>query len=141
MPRPPWYKDGLQFSCTCSGHCCSGAPGYVWVNSEEIAALAAELGMTPNAFGKKYLRSVNGRISLIEKPDYDCVFLEDKKCTVYNARPVQCRTYPFWPEIMESKQAWKRESAECPGINQGFKHTMEAIRGQLKATTDAEEAP
>lgn len=40
-----------------------------------------------------------------------CVFLEPdgKQCSIYEARPVQCRTYPFWPTIMESMQSWDSE--------------------------------
>ena len=37
----PWYHEGLSFTCSQCGDCCTGAPGYVWVNNEEIAALAA----------------------------------------------------------------------------------------------------
>ena len=39
----PWFKDGLRFKCTQCGDCCTGAPGYVWVNQEEIEALAREV--------------------------------------------------------------------------------------------------
>ena len=36
----PWYTDGLRFRCTRCGHCCTGAPGYVWVEDEELRAIA-----------------------------------------------------------------------------------------------------
>src|SRR5262245_5936131 len=91
----PWYKDGLRFKCTGCGDCCSGAPGFVWVNGDEIAALAAEVEMTVEAFERKYVRVVGVRKSLKERSKtYDCVFLdaETRKCTVYKARPLQCRT-------------------------------------------------
>ena len=55
-------------------------------------------------------------MSLIEKINYDCVFW-DNGCTVYQARPVQCITYPFWPVIIESELRWNKESNNCPGIN------------------------
>jgi hypothetical protein len=48
MDEHPWYKDGLRFTCTGCGDCCTGAPGYVWVNKEEIEALAAETNNTPD---------------------------------------------------------------------------------------------
>ena len=38
-----WYKDGLQFTCSQCGDCCTGAPGFVWVNGDEIRALAVEV--------------------------------------------------------------------------------------------------
>ena len=38
-----------------------------------------------------------------------CVFLNDQKCRIYEARPVQCSTYPFWPNLLESEAAWDEE--------------------------------
>ncbi len=97
MPQP-WFKDGLQFTCSQCGDCCTGSPGYVWVVKEEIAAMAAEVGLSVDAFEKKYVRKVGLRKSLLEYSNGDCVFFDAKsrKCTVYNARPKQCRTWPFW---------------------------------------------
>src|SRR5262245_24912135 len=99
----PWYRDGLKFECTRCGHCCTGAPGYVWVNGEEIARLAEYRGQTVEQFSKAYVRRVGQRHSLIEKPGGDCIFWEKETgCTVYAARPVQCQTWPFCPEHVES---------------------------------------
>jgi len=36
----PWYRDGLSFSCTQCGNCCSGPEGYVWVDEEELVQIA-----------------------------------------------------------------------------------------------------
>ena len=92
--QSPWYREGLSFECTRCGDCCRG-PGYVWVNREEIANLASFLELTPEAFGRRYLRRVERRLSLIDNDDGDCIFWENG-CTVYSARPTQCRTFPFW---------------------------------------------
>jgi Fe-S-cluster containining protein len=33
-----------------------------------------------------------------------CIFLdENNKCKIYEARPMQCLSYPFWPNIMASR--------------------------------------
>jgi len=37
-------------------------------------------------------------LSLKEKHNHDCIFLESTGCRVYPARPAQCRTYPFWEQ-------------------------------------------
>ena len=63
----PWYEKGLNFKCTECGQCCSGAPGYVWVNQEEIADMANYLNLSVQEFSSKYLRKVDGRWSLTEK--------------------------------------------------------------------------
>jgi hypothetical protein len=61
-----WYAGGLRFQCTQCGDCCSGGEGYVWVNQEEIDAMAARVGMTPVAFEERYVKRVGVRRSLKE---------------------------------------------------------------------------
>jgi uncharacterized protein len=129
----PWYKDGLRFKCTGCGDCCTGAPGFVWVNKEEIAALAAEVGMTEEAFEKKYVREVGVRKTLKErKKSYDCVFLdaETRKCTVYNARPRQCRTWPFWDSNVRTPETWAATCEACPGSGTGRLYQLGEIEEQ-----------
>ncbi len=125
----PWYEDGLAFECTRCGACCTGAPGYVWVDAEEIGALAAFRGETVDQFSRKYVRQVGARLSLIEKPGGDCVFWDRKSgCTVYPARPVQCRTWPFWSENIETPEAWNEVTGVCPGSGRGRLFSVEEIQ-------------
>ncbi|MBA20067.1 MAG: YkgJ family cysteine cluster protein [Planctomycetota bacterium] len=126
MSSKPWYREGLSFSCTRCGDCCTGVPGYVWVEPTEIEALAKHLGLSVDSFGERYLRKVGRRYSLIEKPGGDCVFF-DKGCSVYPARPTQCRTFPFWRSNLKSERAWDEIADECPGIGQGKLFPVEEI--------------
>jgi Fe-S-cluster containining protein len=129
----PWYKDGLQFQCTGCGDCCTGAPGYVWVNKEEITALAAEVGLDVPEFEKLYVRKIGARKSLKElKKSYDCVFLDadTRKCRVYAARPRQCRTWPFWDSNIRTPEAWAHTCEVCPGSGTGKLHQLEVIEEQ-----------
>ncbi len=132
-PEEPWYKDGLRFQCTGCGDCCTGAPGYVWVNADEIAAMAAVVEMDVEAFERKYVRQIGVRKSLKErKRTYDCVFLdaETRKCTVYSARPRQCRTWPFWDSNLRSPEAWAHTCEVCPGSGKGKLYQLETIEKQ-----------
>jgi hypothetical protein len=130
----PWYKDGLRFTCTQCGDCCSGAPGYVWVNNEEIAALAALVGMSADAFEDEYVRQVGIRKSLKEFPNGDCIFLDPAKrgCTVYDARPRQCRTWPFWDSNLKGPADWAHTCSVCPGSGKGKLYQLEQIEEQRK---------
>ena len=74
QPKSPWYRDGLAFTCTRCGDCCTGAPGYVWVTIEEMRRLAEFRGETVEAFAERFVRLVDDRFSLIEKPGGDCIF-------------------------------------------------------------------
>jgi uncharacterized protein len=128
----PWYKDGLRFECTGCGDCCSGAPGFVWVNKEEIAALAAEMDLSEAEFESRYVREIGVRKSLKELKNYDCVFLDTKtrKCKVYNARPRQCRTWPFWVSTVRSPETWAATCQVCPGSGTGRLYQLGEIETQ-----------
>ncbi len=140
-PKRPWYADGLAFECTGCGGCCSGpGEGYVWVTSDEIAAMAEHLGMTVDAFTDAYTRRIGRRVSLIEAPDKDCIFLEPagadghRGCRIYPVRPTQCQTWPFWPSNLRGPGAWALAQARCPGINRGPLHSLEHIEREKSRT-------
>lgn len=117
----PWYKEGLKFQCTGCGQCCTGTPGYVWVNEEEMEAIAKLLEISVEVFKRKYVRQRDNRYSLIERKSwdnqYDCIFLKDKKCTIYQARPNQCRTFPWWKHNLNTEESWKLAALGCEGIH------------------------
>jgi Fe-S-cluster containining protein len=133
--QEPWYKDGLQFTCSQCGDCCTGGPGYVWLRDEDIEVLAAKLHMEVDAFERKYVRRVGVGRSLVEYPDGDCVFFDPRQrnCTVYDARPLQCRTWPFWGSNLESPLAWKHTCQKCPGSGQGQFFSLEEIEARAAA--------
>lgn len=130
----PWYRDGLQFECTQCGQCCSGEPGYVWVDQEEISAMASEMGLSVKQFEHEFIRKVGTQKSLKEYPDGDCILLEPERrtCMVYGARPIQCRTWPFWDSTIESKKAWKETCEECPGAGKGRLYSFDEIEIERK---------
>ena len=138
MSQTPWYRDGLAFECTRCGSCCTGAPGYVWVDEHEIGRLAEALGRSLDEFGAGYLRRVGDRLSLIERPGGDCIFWDRTAgCTVYESRPTQCRTWPFWPENLESPAAWRGAAAGCPGIGRGPHFDVVQIERAASLSADA----
>lgn len=132
--KEPWYADGLKFECTQCGRCCGGAPGFVWVNATEIAAMAEEHGVTPTEFEAEYVRKVGVRKSLREFDNGDCVFLHPEKrtCTLYNSRPRQCRTWPFWDSNLNTPEDWAHTCEVCPGAGKGKLYSLDVIETQRK---------
>lgn len=127
----PWFRDGLRFECTQCGRCCGGSPGYVWVTDGEVEALAGRLGLAEAEFRRRYTRRVAGLgTSLTETDDFDCAFLDrdTERCTVYEDRPRQCRTYPFWGKVVASPTTWELEAEFCPGMNCGRGWDLTQIR-------------
>jgi len=131
----PWYHEGLQFTCTGCGDCCSGSPGFVWVTAEEIEVMAKAIDTTVDEFEKIYIRKIGIRKSLKELPNYDCVFLDEKtrKCELYDARPTQCKTWPFWGSNLRTPADWERTCQECPGSGSGKLYGLESIEEQRAA--------
>ncbi len=134
---------GLRFACTMCGNCCTGPSGYVLLSDEEGAAIAGLLGMSVEAFTAQYTHETMLGRSLNEKESafgLDCVFLDREKvpgkavCGIYEARPSQCRTWPFWPANVRSPQTWARAAQTCPGMNTGPLHSPDFIRLTIEAT-------
>lgn len=127
-----WYRGGLAFECTGCGRCCSGPQsGYVWVEDLEIERMASQIGVSDiDAFERRFIRNVGNRRSLVEYSDGDCIFLDPdtRHCLVYEARPMQCRTWPFWPSHLKSPSDWGQAAAACPGCNQGRLYSLQEIR-------------
>jgi uncharacterized protein len=116
-----WYAQGLTFECAQCARCCSGAPGYVWVTLDDIRQSAAHLRLSIDDFTRRYIRKIGQRYALTEKFNYDCTFLTrdaagKSGCLIYPVRPMQCRTWPFWNENLQSPDHWRRAAGKCPGI-------------------------
>lgn len=133
MDEKPWFSNGLRFRCTGCGDCCTGAPGFVWVNREEIAGLASRLRLDVAEFETRYVRKVGIRKSLVEYANGDCVFFDPntRGCTVYEDRPRQCRTWPFWESNVASEEAWQHTCEVCPGSGKGKLHAVEHVLHQI----------
>jgi uncharacterized protein len=116
----PWYKDGLKFTCTQCGNCCTGPPGFVWVNDAEVAAIAEHRGEPVEEVLAVFTRLVSGDRTLRERDNGDCVFLgADRRCTVYPVRPRKCRTWTFWESNLKTPEDWQDTCAVCPGSGHG----------------------
>ncbi|MHC4398790.1 MAG: YkgJ family cysteine cluster protein [Planctomycetota bacterium] len=121
MSQTPWYREGLRFQCTGCGHCCTGEPGHVYVVKAEIEGLAAALGVDVTQFEQQFVRRVGRRKSLVELLNGDCVLFDraTRRCRVYEQRPRQCRTWPFWRSNVETPAAWDETCRTCPGSGRG----------------------
>ena len=136
MSYPPFYAAGLRFSCTRCSSCCRKESGFVYLSENDLSRLANELRMDYTAFITTWCRWVpfsrgRDRLSLREKSNFDCIFWSDG-CTVYLARPLQCRSFPFWDSVLCSPGTWESAGKDCPGINTGDMHDMDEITNFLR---------
>ncbi len=152
----PWYEDGLNFSCTGCGKCCK-VDGDVWLAPEEVPPIAKHLGLDLSEFRSNYVKAEitpsdgNEEESwmCLKRDEGACVFLgEDNRCSIYDHRPIQCRTYPFWPSLLSDEEAWLDEAVlpdEIP-ISEGSsdRHWSAELGGcegiAITTTNDGEES-
>jgi len=130
------YKKGIRFKCQGSGNCCvsRGSYGFVYLSDIDLKRFSKYFKISIKKFKEKYCQITDGFYHLSEKYELDgnCIFLKDKKCSVYNSRPTQCRTWPFWNENMNAK-VWNEDIAiNCPGIGKGKLIKSKTIERFLK---------
>ena len=88
--------SGFDFSfdeskcASCGGKCCVGESGYI------------------------FLFKVGTKFSIKEKPyenGFACVFFDEKNknCGVYEFRPSQCRSFPFWEHFKDNFDELEQE--------------------------------
>ena len=129
----PWYAEGLRFACRPDcGRCCTrhGEYDYVYLERDDVARLAAHFEMPVAQFRKLRTRRDDGH-TILRMNGPACPFLEGSRCSVYDARPAQCRTFPFWPENLKTRARWEELADFCPGVGAGDTLPLHVIREQM----------
>ncbi|HEV8147582.1 MAG TPA: YkgJ family cysteine cluster protein [Bryobacteraceae bacterium] len=109
----------LRFECQRGCVNCCDQDGFVYLNEDDLKRAAKFVGLSARAFEKRYVYRTAHQMRFRKPPDRQCPFLIGGGCSIHPAKPTQCRTFPFWPEIVEKRDAWKRTSQFCPGIGKG----------------------
>lgn len=138
-----WWEEGIRFECQGSGNCClsRGQYGYVYLTQTDRKKMSESLGLTLQDFTKKYCEFSDGLFHLKnDSESEECLFLKKNRCTVYSARPTQCKTWPFWPENMNAKSWNKEVKSFCPGVGKGpivpASQIREALNEQVLSETE-----
>jgi Fe-S-cluster containining protein len=113
-------EEGLRFECQPGCTRCCDTHGYVYLTEDDLARIAAFAGMAPADFEAKYVFRTKHLLRLRKPRRSQCYFLTEDGCRVHPVKPVQCRVYPFWPELVAHRDLWEYEGRrKCPGIGKG----------------------
>src|ERR1700743_3544691 len=130
----------LRFTCQPGCINCCDQDGYVYLSEDDLKRAAKFVGMSAKAFEAKYVYRTRHQRRFRKPPEKQCPFLEEGGCSIHPAKPTQCRTFPFWPELVENTLAWKRTARYCPGIGKGplihIGTALERAEEQRKAYPD-----
>ena len=130
------FSKGIRFQCQGSSNCCvsRGSYGFVYLSKKDILRLSKHTDLEVKDFINLYCDKTDGFVHFKErKKNGKCQFLEKKRCSIYVARPTQCRTWPFWSENMKIKKWNKEIKLFCPGIDKGKLFKPSEIEKKIEA--------
>jgi Fe-S-cluster containining protein len=151
-----WFdEEPVRFECTQCGACCTGSSGFVLFSRKEGERIANRLGISYAEFHDRYTHETPAGRSLREsvvidehgRTMHDCIFLDRQAlpgrliCSLYEDRPTQCRTFPYWPENVSSRRAWRAVARACEGIGRGNFVPSSEIRIQRATQEQARRDP
>lgn len=122
------FIETHDFKCQRCSNCCRKDPGVVMMTKHDVKIASNALSMTIPQFLDQCCRAVyrfdGAYVALKEKANFDCIFWNEG-CMIYENRPIQCRTFPYWPSVVESEESWQKEKKRCPGLDKPSGLTVE----------------
>ncbi|MBV9769830.1 MAG: YkgJ family cysteine cluster protein [Bryobacterales bacterium] len=127
----------LRFTCQPGCTKCCEQQGFVYLTENDLARLANYVGMSASEFERRHVYRTKRQLRLRVPRHRQCYFLRDGGCSIHAVKPAQCRVFPFWPELVESKREWKKTARWCPGVGIGDLVQIETAReraGEMRAS-------
>ena len=122
---------GLRFQCQAGCTRCCEQQGFVYLTPDDLIRIAKYLGMAAREFERRFVYRTKHLLRLRVPRERQCYFLKNGGCSIHAVKPVQCRAFPYWPELVDGKDAkreWKKTARWCPGIGQGELVQIERAR-------------
>jgi Fe-S-cluster containining protein len=120
----------MRFECQPGCTECCRQKGFVYLTEADAARIAPALGLSIAEFERRYVYRTKNLRRLRVPREVRCAFLTGTGCSIHAVKPVQCRIFPFWPELVESKREWKRTARWCPGMGKGGFVQIDVARAQ-----------
>jgi uncharacterized protein len=122
-----YQKISQDIDCTQCGNCCRELNPLL--TKKEIKLLANFIDISEDKFVEHYteLDATENKLGLKETP---CSFLKDHKCTVYECRPSDCRSFPhlhkreFTTRLINVLQSY----SICPIVFNVYEHLKNEMR-------------
>ena len=129
--------EALRFECQPGCTECCRQKGFVYLSESDILRIAGHLRLTPAEFERQYVFRTSRRARLRVPAVATCYFLFEGGCSIHVVKPTQCRIFPFWPELVESRREWKKTARYCPGIGKGPLIQIDTARSQASEMREA----
>ena len=112
--------------CTQCGNCCRGLE--ISLDEEDLARLATNLDMTVGQVEARYTKT--GKFCDCTFTENPCAFLRENRCSVYAARPRDCREYPHLDKSDLRARMWQllTNAGDCPIVFNTLQRIKRVIR-------------
>jgi Fe-S-cluster containining protein len=127
--------SSMRFQCQSACVRCCEQEGFVYLNGDDIARLAGHLGITRTEFRRRYVCGPSTLARFRKPRRKQCPFLVASGCSVHSVKPLQCNSFPYWPELLADAGKRREAASYCPGMNRGPQvniATAREIAGQVQ---------
>lgn len=130
--QPLYEAEPLRFGCTRCGQCCA-RPGDIYLTESDMLRISNFLRISTREFKQTWCVRDGYEWLMVVTKTQSCPFFRDDRCDIHAVKPIQCRTYPFWPEVVSTRHAWEEEAERCEGIGhaEGRLYAREEIEALL----------
>jgi Fe-S-cluster containining protein len=144
------YPAVVRFQCIKCGICCGDTKEknrHILLLKAEAEQIATTTSQPTSAFTVKIKDKAPYSHEMKKTEEGKCVFLENNCCTIYTARPLICRFYPFELKTAHDGKHTFLYTTECPGINKGpmlsknyFRKLLRLAHARSRQTADSKRA-
>jgi uncharacterized protein len=134
----PLDRSRIRFTCQPGCIRCCDQKGYVYLTEADLVRAADYLGISAEEFEARYIFRTKHLLRLRKPPHSQCHFLLENGCGIHPAKPTQCRTFPFWPDLLRDEREWARTASYCPGIGKGDFVPLETVERSLAEAIEAD---
>lgn len=127
----------MRFACQPGCTKCCEQKGMVYLSEQDVTRIAAYLNLEQPEFEQRFVYRTRHLIRLRTPRRTSCPFLNKEGCSIHVVKPVQCRTFPFWPELVHDARALSRAAGYCPGIGQGELVQIEECSAAVREMKEA----
>jgi Fe-S-cluster containining protein len=131
------------YQCQRCGNCCRW-PGEVILTEKDISRISAHLGLSEFDFIQQHtaVRRNRAGLTLTEKPNGECEFLDGIECTIQPVKPEQCAGFPNTWNFPGWQKSAKRfrfrfRIESCPAARFGLMSFMSKSRRDFLKTSAA----
>lgn len=125
---PRREMTALRFECQRGCTNCCQQKGFVYITESDLVRIAAFLKLTAAEFERRFVYRTRHLLRLRMPRHSQCHFLREDGCSIHTVKPVQCRIFPFWPELVDDKREWRKTAQYCPGIGKGALVQIDAAK-------------